>query len=375
VPVAFADVKPKLMTLEQVRKHFQKTEPLDSYTFPLEGPKSQLAQWKVQDGWNEEIDELEGLDEIDAHVHVGTETLKLTKDALLEATSLIGMTKRFAEKSPAKLLNAELNYWYANNGAVSAKELKVLSNKGVALAFTKGSVDQFSNLKLLDAAEEAIQARFGKKVEIWADYKFEHSLRRTCGRLVVPTTSHSPRKGDEWCAGVQIKNSIVGEQKTPLSVTGYLFRYDCTNGAITVMTGSRPPIYKRQSSGSNDEAYVWAKEIVDEVCGDFDEQFHRLDDLAKVKIPFKDTKEVPGKVRAMFDIFETYAVPMSERDMIMDVLRVSEDNTMYGIMQAVSQIANVPGLRGTIVEKLMAVAGDLPKANEDRCGSCLRLPV
>ena len=67
---------------------------------------------------------------------------RLTKDALLEATSLIGITKQYAMKSPAHLLQPHLNYWYKNEGGVQGQTLKALASPktGMVHAFTKGTL-------------------------------------------------------------------------------------------------------------------------------------------------------------------------------------------------------------------------------------------
>ena len=73
-------------------------------------------------------------------------------------------------------------------------------------------------------------------------------------------------------------------------------------------------------------------------------------------------------------MFQTYGVPVEQRDSIMQMLTDSDDFTMYGIMQAVTAVANQEGIRDTIRETLMRVGGDLPAANAQRCESA-RLPV
>jgi hypothetical protein len=380
------EVKDKLLTLDDVRERFSKTEPLESETFDLGG--TDVAKWDLEADWNvlEEdgktvsIEKANGLTPVDAKVRIHGDEYGLTKDAFLEATSLIGITKQYASKTPAHLLQPHLNYWYKNEGGVQGNTLKALSANGIIQAFTKVSVSPFSNLQLLDAVEGSAKEAFGGDTELFVDFKFQHDLRRTACRLIVPNVVHDVRDGDPWSAGLQFKQSVVGEK--PLVLSGYLFRYWCTNGAITTHLESGN--YNRRKEGQGDEVYDWAREKVDEILGGFEHEFEVLDQLANTPIPAipQQTEDGSGmtegevsRARALMDVFETYGVPLEQRQGIIDTLTDSDDFTMYGIMQAITQVANRSNMRDSIRETLMRVGGDLPAANAGRCQTCRRLPI
>jgi hypothetical protein len=363
-------VRDKLLTIEQVRERFATTEPLDVLEIELEGKHA--PKFRLDDSWNHEIDTKPGLDPVDATIKVGTKELRLTKDALLEATSLIGIRKEYMSRTPASLMQPQVNYWYGNRGGVQGNKMKVLAADGLVYAFTKATIEPFSNLRLLDEVEASAREEFGKKATLYVDYKFQHDLRRTACRVIVPDVVHDVRDGDPWSAGVQFKQSVVGEK--PLSLNGYLFRYWCTNGAVT--THAQSGNYNRRKGGQGDEVYEWARASVDEIFTGFEHEFDALDQLAGMELPkLGGANQAEDRARALMDVFETYGVPLEQREAIINTLNESEDFSMYGVMQAITMVANNAGLRDTIRETLMRVGGDLPRANADRCKSCRRLPV
>lgn len=374
-------VRDQLLTLDQVRARFRETEPLDGVTFDLHGPGH--AKWTIDPEWQmvdvkekgktipTPIAKAPGLAPVKATVTVDGTDYGLTKDALLEATSLIGITKQYAMKSPSHLLQPHLRYWYQNEGGVQGNTLRMLSSKGTVYAFTKASIDPFSNLRILDAIETSAKKAFGGHPELFVDYKFHHDLRRTGARVIIPNVVHDVRDGDPWSAGVAFRQSIVGEK--PLVLNGYLFRYWCTNGAITTHLESGN--YNRRSQGQGDEVYDWVAESVDAILGGFEHEFEILDELAKTRIPRIGKNETESRSLALMDAFETYSLPLEQREHVIDLLVDSDDFTMYGIMQAITEAANREGLRDTISERLMRIGGDLPRANSNRCSKCRRLPV
>ena len=187
----------------------------------------------------------------------------------------------------------------------------------------------------------------------------------------MPDVVHDVRDGDPWSAGLQFKQSVTGEK--PLVLSGYLFRYWCTNGAITTHLESGN--YNRRKWGEGEEVYSWARERIDEILGGFEHEFEVLDELARTPIPRLGPDDTESRTLALFDVFQTYGVPIEQRDAIMQMLTDSDDFTGYGLMQAITAVANQDGLRDTIRETLMRVGGDLPAANANRCETCRRLPV
>lgn len=363
------DMRPKLLTLDEIHTILGRSEPLATTNFTV----GDAVKFRIADDWHYQAPDLDGADPVQAYVQLGhglglTEH-RLTKDALLEATSVCGISKTYAARCPGPLLQPHLNYWFREGLRTKAghRDYQLLSAGGNGAAITRSSIIPFSNLRLLEQAVDGIHRHFGNDAEILVDYKFHHSLRRTDLRLIVPATTRNITgtglDTDEWCLGVQFKNSLTGELRT--SFDGYLFRYVCTNGAVDTHVTSGA--WTRRGQGAEDEVYEWARTAVDEVLGGLE---HSLDAVQEmVTIP------IEGHVNDVLrDVFEYYRVPLPERARIIEnLIEAGGPITMYTVMAAITQVANDNKLDPAHVENLLRMGGDLPHAATSRCDACQRL--
>lgn len=367
--ITVADMRSKLLTLDEVHTALSRTEPLATYNFTV----GDSVRFKLDDGWYERLNELDGTDPVNAYVQLGrgpgvTEH-RLTKDAILEATSVCGISKTYAARCPAPLLEPHLNYWFREGLATKPghRDYQLLSAGGNGAAITRSSIVPFSNLRLLEEALAGIRAHHGPNTEILADYKFNHSLRRTHLRLIVPGTVRDiTGVGDQdhpWCLGLQVKNSLTGESRT--SIDGYLFSFTCTNGAID--THATSGAWTRRGGGTEDQVYDWARHAVDEVLGGLEGSLDAVQDM--VTIP------IEGHANDVLrDVFEHYRVPLPERARIIEALiEAGGPLTMYTVMAAITAVANDASLDPAHVENLLRMGGDLPHAATSRCDACQRL--
>lgn len=360
------EAQQQLLTLDDVRSRLAATEPLASYGFPVGND----IRFRVMDEFNHGIETLQGNDQVPAFVLVGPEgarqEFQLTKDALLEATSLTGLGKGYVQRTPNNLIEDQLNYWY--RGGLGDKSYKVLTAGAgsTAVAFTREAVNPFSNLRLLDEVLDGIEAKYGSR-NVLADYKFNHDLIRTHMRLIIPehvrVISNTGTENDSWSVGIQLKNSLTGAEQT--EVSGYLFRYWCTNGAIDTFANSGT-WSRRGAKGQNEEVYEWARAVVDDVLGGLESSLDRVQDMTLVNLE-------GSAADTLKDVFNAYKVPTAQQDAITATM-VNEDNmTMYSLMQAVTQAANSGDIDPVNAERLMRAGGDLVRLAEDRCDSCHRL--
>jgi hypothetical protein len=294
---------------------------------------------------------------------VDNTSFMLTKDAALQATSEIGLTQNYALRTPGELIQPHVNYW------MSTKQLKLLTNTGVALATTKPNVTPISNLSLLEQALGGIKEEFGKDTEVLVDYKRHHDLRLTNFRLIVPENQRSIKsarsdESDTWSLGLDIQNSLTAEKA--LRLRGYLFAWWCTNGATS--THATSGNYSRKGSPSEDQALEWARASVDGILGGLEHELDNIESLTGM--------DLEGEVQqAVFDIFERYKVPGPARESILASLIEANDLSMYGVLAAITQAANDETLSPTVVARLLEIGGDLPSAASGRCKSCHRLPI
>jgi hypothetical protein len=362
-------MRSKLLPLDAVRAALSATEPLSTHAFTV----GDQVRFVVAPGWQAGIDAKEGTDLVDAVVVLGSgpaaHEFRLSKDALLEATSIIGLSKVYAARCPAELVEGQLNYWWRAGLAdrrLATRDYQLLVAADVGAAITRASITPFSNLRLLEQALDGIEARYGMG-EVLVDYKFVHSLRRTHLRLIVPdymrAITGTGTEDDTWSIGIQVKNSLTGDEKT--SIEGYLFRWWCTNGATDTRANSGA--WTRRGSGSEAEVYEWARATVDEVLGGLEPALDAVQALVDIPVEGEATE-------VLRDVFTHYRVPLPERTRIIENMLDSGGGlTMYSIMAAITQVANDAEIDPGHVDNLLRMGGDLPHAAASRCGSCLRM--
>lgn len=357
-------MRPKLHTLDHIHTVLGRTEPLSSYAFTV----GDTVNFTVDSGWLHGLETKAGSDPVDVSIHIGADEVRLSKDVVIEAATTCGLRQGFTVCCPPDLLERHLNYWFrqglANKGG--AKDFQLLVAGGLGSAITRATVHPFSNLRLLEQAVAGIQARYGQDVDILADYKLVHSLNRTHLRLIIPeqqrTIERTGTDDDTWSVGIQLRNSLTGQDKT--SLDGYLFRWTCTNGAVD--TRATSGVWSRRGNATAD-VYEWARAAVDDILGGLEPALDAVQ--ATVDIP------IHGEAHDVLrDIFEHYRVPVAERTKIIEaLLNTGASLTMYTVMQAITQTANDSDLDPTHVENLMRLGGDLPHAAASRCDSCRRL--
>lgn len=362
--VSIDEMTSRLMPLDVLKEKLAPTEGLSSIDLPE--PDEGTVSFNLPEGWNLNLKETDSTAVTQASVRAGMHEFLLSKDALLTMTTALGITRDYVCKVPGELLAPHLNYWWSMGG-LPFRILTSQNNFGIAAV--KKSITPFSNVQLLDQAVAAIKEKYGESCEILVDYKFQHDLRASHFRLILPgVTRHiesyrdSSADMDNWSVGVEIRNSIIGEK--PLSLRGYLFAWICTNGATSVHASSGN--YNRRTMGQGAEVYEWARGQVDAILGGLEHELDAVGDLVSVPLD-------GGVSQVMQSVFERYRVPLASRQQIIENLVDSDDLTAYGLMAAITQAANNEALPFGQVASLLEIGGDLPHSMSDRCTSCNRL--
>lgn len=361
----------RLITVDEARERMSATEPLNERTFGV----GTSVRFRVGDDWNLDTDRLHGTDLVDAHVSIGalgaSEEYQLTKDSLLQATSVCGLPKPYTERAPGNLTTDALNHWF--RGGLGDKSYKILTDHGgVGTSIVRPTIVPFSNLRILDEALGRIRAQYGvSERDVYVDdTKFHHSLRRTYARIVIPAhlrdmnTRHGTDEApDQWMGGVEFTNSLVGEIQT--EIAGYLYRMLCTNGMIDVAHNSGR-WSRRQGGQDAGDVYAWARDSVDEILGGLEHSFDTVQDLTAHRLD-GDTATVTR------DVFDRFGVPVRARERVLENLVDEEpgNTTMYEVVNAITQAANADS---PIQERddLMRVGGRLSH-HAARCGECRRI--
>lgn len=356
--ISLDSMRDKLMSLDEAREMLSASEPLREY--PIEEGN---VHFILSDGWNHGLDAKDGTDLVEAYISLGGVDIQMSKDSVLQATSLCGLPAAYVKRTPPTLIEPHLNYWYGDQG-IGNRPAKVLVTNGHAAAVTRQSINPFSNMKLLYNVVAGIEQKYGKD-EILVDPKFHHALAGTHLRLILPAQSFVIQDtgvdDDEWLVGLSLYNSLTGKGKT--SINGYLFRWWCSNGAIDTKASSGTWTRKSDSEGA--DVYDWAREVVSSILDPLAESQHMLQDMAH--------QSIEGDVnQILLDLFEDYKLPARDRKRIIEKAIEDDELTAYSLMQ------NVTAVAGEIEDpleqaKLMAVGGDLPHASKHRCDSCKRL--
>ncbi len=363
-------MRPKLLPLSSVLDTLSSTEPLSTHEFSI----GDRVAFEVDAGWQHGIDAKSGGEQVGVRAILGQpgslREFPLTKDALLAATSLCGMGKGYAARCPAELLEPSLNYWYGRGLAErtrGVKDFQLLATGDVGAAITRASITPFSNVRLAEEILGGISRRYESQPEVLVDYKFIHSLRRTHLRMVLPAQNRvmtgTGTDNDTWSVGVQLKNSLTGDERT--SIEGYLFRWVCTNGAID--TSHSTGAWTRRGNSTEEDVYEWARATVDDVLGGLEPTLDAVQSLTKIP--------VEGEVNDVLrDVFTHYKVAVPERTRIIEnMVEQGGDLTMYSVMAAVTQAANVADIDPAHIDNLLRMGGDLAHTAPGRCGSCRRL--
>lgn len=351
-------MRKKLLTVEHVRDVLRTTEPFGGIELNPDGTRFRLAN-----DWWVGLEQRRGSDLVECFVTVRVggvnREYQFTLDAFLEATSFVGLPKTYVTKTPGSLVQSHLDYWFSSPD----RPAKLLNQGDTVLGLAKATLRPFSNVAMLDRAVGAVNRKYGTtEDDIYVDYKMQHSIRRTSMMLVVPEARRAIRQGDDWSGGVTLTNSLTGETAT--TIDGFLFRWWCTNGAISRHNTSGK--YSRRGAGNDEEqAYDWTTRSVTNVLGQMEGDFDRVEALAN--------EPIEGEVNATLNsLFDNYRMPQVQREAIRAEMMEVGDLTMYGLMQAVTSAANRRGLRQSVREDLMSIGGDLVRT-QGRCAHCLQV--
>jgi hypothetical protein len=341
------EMRDKLITLEEVQNKLATSEPLNTQFIS----KTDKIRFEYGPEWALTLGNVHDDALVDARAIINGDTHQLTKTAALAFGAEFGLPGAYARRLPSNLLEQHLNFWYSAGMGDKTYNLLMIGDDLNITALTKPTLKPFSNIQLLEKVCEGLADYHDG--EILADYKFSHSLKQTDVRLILPnytrTITDSGTEDDVWSAGIHLSNSLTGKKLT--SVEGYLFRWWCTNGATTTMPDVG--VWSRKADGQNDDVYGWARESVDAIFEGVNTKFDEVQALTQLPLN-GNTGDV------LRSIFTQHNVPVSQRPGIIDNMLESENPTMYGVMQAITQLANDPELSPDRADKLMRIGGDVP---------------
>jgi len=359
-----------MLTLPQARERLGKTEPMGGVTFAAGDTGIRVRYDK---GWGDgELTD-------PAAAWITVPELDQAYQMTFQAARQLGSTCRVPEDlqtSWSTEVQQHALTWFLHEGLGDRKLQLFVSGAGegpdgdevpLVVAQTRGSVQPFSNLVLLDTVLDRIAAKFSVAAAgaAMVDYKFEHDLAHTGVRVVVPHAQQvitgTGEADDAWCLGIEFTNSCIGLK--PTTVCGYVFRYICTNGARDLANRPRP--FSRRGTSPPD-AYAWMAEQVDEVFESLDGIFGHIQGLTDVAV-------VPDVATVLRDLFKQFGIPKARALAVIETMAdTGGDITMYDLWNAVTVAANMAGLKRRSVDQLLAAGGHIIHAVGARCTGQLR---
>lgn len=368
--VSFDDMKAHLFSLDAAREMFSKTEPLTEATFDTGD-----SGIRVEYGENWATGELTDPVPVWLSVPAG-ERYQLTRQGATQLGSTCRVNQKYQEWLPPGLLQDAVN-WALRTG-LGERELKLLTagtgeyNGGevpLAVAQCRATISPFSNLRLMEIVIERARQLFGSDTDsALVDYKMHHDLENSICRVVFPAAQvlmeRTGVEDDAWCAGVEFRNSLIGLKQTAL--TGYLFRFTCTNGMMDIEHSSGG--FARRGT-TPDEAYAWAQEAVDGVLGGLETTFEDVQSLVDQK--------VEGFVVAdLGELFREYKVPRRLRSVAIETMADTGGVlTSYDLVNAVTRVANLDDMSWQDVDRMLMMGGHLAHDSAGRCNAqnpCMR---
>jgi len=378
----------KLMSLTTLREELGKIEPLTEHVFPT----SPDITFEIGEDW------ASAPTEQSANAYLitpGGTRYQLTKQSVLEFGAYAKMPRGLSPWMAPNIYQDFLN-WAYRQGLGENKEYKILAHERpahaetgpdgqiiqvpeqapLALAACRGTISQFSNLALLDAVEAGVRKLYGSS-EILVDsggVKFHNDLERTNLRLIVPervrNVHHTRVSDDRWSAGVALTNSLIGVSHPGTSVSGYLFRWWCTNGCTDMLAqGSR---LSRRTIADPADAYAWAAQAVDDVLGGLESTFAHIQDLAHIPVGGGEGSQNVRVGQVLSDLFNEHSVPQREQRRIMaQMAELGGDLSMYDVQQAITFAANDDSISPRTADRLLELGGYMAHASHQRCDGTL----
>lgn len=357
-----------LVTFEEMMTELSASENLTRRAISTDG--TDLVRFDFADDFAEKFDDLSATDLlVGAEVRVDGTAYQLTKGSFTRALQQVGLRPTYGKKTPGKMLAEHVNYHFSHRGTKSDM-VTLLSNDHILLEMVPDSRTVFSTFQVVDTVARAAAEHFGTRVDnLFFDYKYQNKLDRSAVRLIVPDTQktikamrHGSTQEDIWSTGIAVHNSMTGEVDTPLSVSGYLFAWWCTNGSTT--TRAHGETFTKRAVGTEwEDVSDWLEASTFSTLEVLPEELDKVEELTRMNLA-GELGSTAQQVLRSFDL------PASEMDAVRDFLIEGDDLSGYGLMQAITQAANDPDLPDAKVARILDAGGAVAHSLVDRCGTC-----
>ena len=252
--------------------------------------KEQLLD-QVKDYEAAEPLEVELGDEVEFTIEDGVTSLNhkkgqttLSPDALGTLVAHIGFPRAYMSRIPkeqvGQLVMPHLNYWYQNELAGNLLRLLTIGDNAIA-AIPKANFKHVRISQVVAAVEEVLGKSIAGYHKAWfgpSSFQFSALIPEE-----IEVVEH-----DLFNTGIRVEHSISGETST--SISPYLFRQVCSNGATTEHAlGS----WRRRNS--KEDISTWLQRTIIDARKLFSKEINSLRELAGIKVD-KNTSQVLDSV-------------------------------------------------------------------------------
>lgn len=362
----------KVVKYNDIKKILERTEPVLQHILQTDG--SNDVKVTMPDDWNHQMKSLDDSVKTSCTIQYNDSDRKyfLTKRAMLSLLSMIGISDRYAYKTPGHLLESHVNYWFRNGGVGPDPDVKMLTKDDIAVAFMRVRHPVVSNLELL----EQIRRFFKKRPDdpqLYFDPNIVNNYVETDFRIILPKVEFevkTKRNGEEvvdkWHFGVHVSNSLIASMTKPLTLSGFMVEQRSLAGILPEY--SQVTHFARGNDMDPEDLRGWIHSTLSQV-------FAILPVEAEI-VQSMPEHSLSGKVGSVTtDLFRTMKIHRKVQEDSLENLTESGDMTSYGVMHALAKSVAVASTKfpPKIINHVQRVSGSLPARAEELCESCGRL--
>jgi len=281
------------------------------------------------------------------------ERYKVTPDAYTRLGQIAGIPKNYLIKTPHSLMVPHVNYHLRNSSATSL----VMARTGETIQlFSKITSVPVSNSLLIDGVE----AVMGEDLKV---HHVSHDMFSTRFSLVNQAVDHEVKRGDIIRTGISVENSYA--LSTPLTVSAYVHRLVCTNGAISADNIFR---MSRKVGGDDEYAGEWVANAITQAYDASEVEIERLRAMQEIRVQ----DHVSG---ALSSVFSEFGVPLQVRQEITDRMMDERVVSMYDLYNTITWMGSnseASALDAAIANRLMQIGGRIAR-HPEVCGECHRV--
>lgn len=363
----------KVVSFSEVRTILERTEPIVEHVLETDGTSN--VKVEVPEEWNHDLKSLDDSTLISATISFngGEGKYRLTKRAMLTLLHLIGISDRYAFKSPGHLIEPQINYWFKHEGVGTASTIKLLTKDSYAVAFMNTNSPVVSNLAVLDQIRKYFK-QSPEDPKLYVDPHVVNNFMETDFRIILPkvqfqvqTYRNGVMEVDKWHYGVHVTNSLMAYSAKPLTISGFMVEQKNLVGILPEY--SQVNNYVRSVFTDMADVRGWVHSTLDQVFAILPSEAELIKHMAE--------HGLQGKVGSITsDIFRSMKIHRKVQEQALDSLTELGDMTSYGLMysiaKAVAPTSKVKFLP-KVVNHVQRVAGSLPMRTEDICDGCGRL--